>query len=126
MKCKFICIIFLSIFFAGCTSTPNQEIQYEQLTENEMTEVKILGSVHSNFSIFDLKRKTPSVENVKYTANLRLLDEAKRSYTGQIDIKSVNITQKSMQAKWVSGRIIYEYSYTANGIVIASDMADIN
>ena len=127
MRCRFILLVSLIFLFFGCASNPpNQEIQYGQLMENELAETKIIGSVQANFTLFEVKKKMPSVESVKYTANQRLRDEAKRSYAEPIDIKNVNVSLISMQTKNVSRRLVYEYSYIANATVITSNLDENN
>ena len=118
MNFKFSIMLFLAILLMGCTSTPKQDIQDRELTSIELNEVVVLGPVQMNF--ISLSKKLPVENAIKNRAYSGLLEEAKRNYSGEIDIRNIIITLISVERKTFPGPVfINEYSYASSGVVVS-------
>lgn len=116
MKTKAVLLVGI-VLLAGCASTG---IQDRQLNREEMDATEILGSVQTSFNlmgiIVGLVAVPPSEENIKEQAYAKLLEEANRSYAGNIDIRNVNISPNGRKLTFFG----YEYIYNATGSVIST------
>jgi TolB-like protein len=123
MKIKFAIIVFCFgfHFFVGCASS---SIQDKQLTGKELEETEILGSIQSNFNLdgtsVGMLNIPPSADTIKGKAYSKLLEEAQKKYSGNIDIRNITISENSKKSKLMKFGFGYEYSYSASGNVIST------
>jgi TolB-like protein len=121
MKLRIVVTIITGVFFifTGCAST---SLQDRQITGEELERIEILGSVQTNFVLdgrnVGVTLLPPTDENIKGQAYSRLLEEARRNYSGNIDIMNINISLLSKKRKISLGGVVEEYSYTSSGNVV--------
>jgi TolB-like protein len=123
---KFIVIFFLGIsLFLGCASSP-PSLRDRQLTAEELDKTEILGSVQTSFVVAGkgIGRfiSPPSDAELKELVYSKLLEEARKIYTGNIDIRNITISQndkKVISDSW-NGITGTDYYYTASGNVVAT------
>ena len=125
MKLSFaVVFIFIVSLFLGCAS--NTSLQDRKLTASELDKVDILGSVQTNFVVagrgYGRFIFPPPDTELKELAYSKLLEEARKIYTGIIDIRNITISQSDKKEKhdfWV-GIIGIDYYYTSSGNVVST------
>jgi TolB-like protein len=117
MKTKIIWTLLGFFLLIGCTTT---SVQDKQISLQEMDTIEILGSVQVSFSLMGTAAGPvvigPSKENIQKQGYAKLLEEGNRKYSGNIDIRNINISE-SRRKITLRG---YEYEYTASGSVIST------
>jgi TolB-like protein len=120
MKTKSFLFFFGFVLFAGCASTT---IQDRQLTKEEMDTTDILGTVQTTFTVSDPTGMGVGVneDEVKNKAYMALLQESSKKYTGNIDIRNINISRgKAKTLGPLPVRFSDEVTYTATGTVVST------
>jgi TolB-like protein len=114
-----ICLMALGIvLLMGCANTA---VRDRQISTQEMDKTEMLGSVQTSFNLTSVAVgpiiTNPLESNIKNQAYTRLLEEANKIYSGNIDIRNITITEVGRKIKWGIG---YEYTYMASGNVIST------
>ena len=135
MKILFVPVFLLGMFlFFGCSiniqsskaSLSSSPVQSRQLTEEELTRTEILGSVNITFVLPGTGTSgiaMPPTADLDGQAYSKLLEEARKTYSGNIDIRNITVSQNGQ--KQISNRGIgfmedYEFYYTATGSVVTT------
>jgi TolB-like protein len=125
MKTNFLVVFFLGLLLLlGCASNSFQD---KQLTGDELEKSDILGTVQTSFVLDGRNAGTlflpPTDDDIKKMAYSKLLEEAQKNYSGNIDVRNINVSQSSKKMKLalsIGGVGVEEYTYNSTGNVIRS------
>jgi TolB-like protein len=122
MKTTLIWSFLGIVLLTGCASSA---IQDRQLTREEMETAEILGSVQVNFTVMDISGFQIGLEDeIKKQAYMALLQESSQKYTGNIDVRNINISKEKPKNgfQFVMARmgVAGEATYTATGTVVST------
>jgi len=112
---KFICIYIILLILTSCVS--NDKFVYGRtVTDKELETIEIIGQVETAFETSNKNKNDVLLERAYY----ELLKEAKKNYTGEIDIKNIIIEKRKSNKNVVLFATIFFPPYASPGISYAN------
>jgi len=116
-KNKATLLLFFYIFLSITSCVFNDKFVYGRiLTDKESETIEIIGHIETAFETSNKNKNDVLLERAYY----ELLKEARKKYTGEIDIKNIIIEKRESNKNLVLFATIFLFPYASPGISYAN------